>query len=79
MRENNFNLLYSKLGWFGNHYLIPDERLIDIEILGNRNGGKDDILTRIALINKYTRFLSGKALIPYPSNELRRLSIEIIK
>ena len=41
MRENNFNLLYSKLGWFGNHYLIPDERLIGIEIMGFRNGGRD--------------------------------------
>jgi hypothetical protein len=30
MRENNFNLLYSKLGWFGCHYLVPDERLLGL-------------------------------------------------
>jgi hypothetical protein len=25
--ENNFNLLYAKLGWYGNHYLIPTDRI----------------------------------------------------
>lgn len=43
MRENNFNLLYTKLGWFGNHYLIPDDRLIQIDILGYKQGGSQKL------------------------------------
>lgn len=25
--ESNFNLLYAKLGWYGNHYLVPSDRI----------------------------------------------------
>ena len=33
MAENNFNLLYSKLGWYGCHYLVPDDRLVGVQVL----------------------------------------------
>jgi hypothetical protein len=35
MAENNFNLLYSKLGWYGCHYLVPDDRLLHVSLLSN--------------------------------------------
>jgi hypothetical protein len=79
MRENNFNLLYSKLGWFGCHYLVPDERLIGLEVLSQRDGGQQQLHSRVAAVNRYTRTVYGKALAPYPSDEQRRLSMEMIK
>lgn len=75
MRENNFNLLYSKLGWLGCHYLIPDERLISLQILSHRSGGESQLHARIAALNRYTRTVYGKALAPYPNDEQRRLSM----
>lgn len=79
MPENNFNLLYSKLGWFNCHYLVPDDRLISVQFLGPKQAGGEDLHLRTARLNKYTRSLFGKAILPYPTNEDRLLTIDIIK
>ena len=35
--DNNFNLLYAKLGWYGNHYFVPADRLNTSSIMLNNN------------------------------------------
>lgn len=82
MRESNFNLLYSKLGWLGAHYLIPHERLLALNILPthlrHRPHSSKALHTRVALLNRYTRTVYGKGVAPFPSGE-GRVSAEMIK
>ena len=65
MSPNNYNNLYSKLGWYNNHYVIPAERLINIHRLEN-----NDILelpetdtSFYYQMNKYSRSAFGRAII----------------
>ncbi len=62
MRENNFNLLYAKLGWFGNHYLIPEDRLLDIETICLRPNQQNR--EKIYALDRYTRVVYGKTILP---------------
>lgn len=62
MRENNFNLLYTKLGWFGNHYLIPEDRLLDIQTISLRQNQPNT--NRIYALDRYTRVVYGKTILP---------------
>lgn len=69
MPENNFNLLYTKLGWYGNHYLIPDDRLLSIQILGPKQAGQEELHINMARLSRYTRAIYGKAMLPLPIRE----------
>jgi hypothetical protein len=62
MRENNFNLLYTKLGWFGNHYLIPEDRLVDIQTVTVRPPQPN--IEKVYALDRYTRVVYGKTILP---------------
>ena len=70
MAENNFNLLYSKLGWYGCHYLVPDDRLVGVQVLAKEEGRTDNnnIHERLARLAFYGRAVLGKAVLPQPAN-----------
>lgn len=59
MRDNNFNLLYSKLGWYGNHYILPNERIIQLQALS-----RSPRQINVEPLVRYTRCVYGKAVIP---------------
>jgi hypothetical protein len=40
MTENNYNLLYSKFGWYNNYYIVPHDRLMNVHILSPSRGLK---------------------------------------
>ena len=60
-------MLYSKLGWYACHYLVPDDRIIGIDVVGDKRSGQDDIRAQVARVNRYSRVLLGRAIIPHPT------------
>ena len=60
------NLLYGKLGWYGNHYLVPEERVISIyKEQGDRISEMEaDDEKRLNLLKYYSRCIFGKCLLP---------------
>jgi len=68
MAENNLNLLYSKLGWYGCHYLVPDDRLIHVSVLTSTDSDAGELHEQLARLAFYSRSLFGKAVLPQPSS-----------
>jgi hypothetical protein len=79
MGENNFNLLYSKLGWYGCHYLVPDDRLLGLQVVGLERVGEERLHWKMVKLARCTRALFGRAVLPQPSSEPRPLNLDIIK
>ena len=79
MAENNFNLLYSKLGWYGCHYLVPDDRMVGLQVVGLKQAGEEELRARVGRLSRFSRVLLGKAVIPQPTGETRPLNIDILK
>ena len=67
MAENNFNLLYSKLGWYGCHYLVPDDRMVGLQVVGLKQAGEEELRARGGRLSRFSRVLLGKAVIPQPT------------
>lgn len=36
--ENNYNLLYSQLGWLNNYYIIPSDQLMNMTAMPTSDG-----------------------------------------
>jgi hypothetical protein len=66
MTENNYNLLYSKFGWYNNYYILPHERLMNVYALPTGHGLKecDEMeLSHLYKVTKYSRCMYGRALL----------------
>ena len=65
MSPNNYNALYSKLGWYNNHYVYPAERLLSIHRLENNDIYElppEDVNFYFQL-SKYSRCAFGRSII----------------
>lgn len=70
--ENNFNLLYAKLGWYGNHYLIPTDRINHMHLIHPQLGSppkNTQVLADLANAN-----IAEYSLVPLPQIHRQRLN-----
>jgi hypothetical protein len=76
MKENNFNLLYLRLGWYGCHYLLPEDRILKIS--GYKLKEEED---KIFETLHYSRCLFGKGVIlkNLKENKEKNFLIDMVK
>jgi hypothetical protein len=66
------NLLYGKLGWYGCHYLVPEERL-NFVVWGHKDSVREFCSRdreRLSRVSRYSRCLFGKCFLPISNFQL---------
>lgn len=60
---NNYNTLYGELGWWGNYYIVPDERLLEMYEVGNQSLEVPEERENLYKTARYSRGVYGKGMV----------------